>query len=52
MIRKRWEGHFRHYERRNGFRVPTEGDVGWYAGDEWQAVWECAVLEFDVRTSQ
>jgi hypothetical protein len=47
-----WEGHFRNYERRSGFRVPTEGDVGWYAGGEWHAVWEGAILEFDVRTSQ
>ena len=46
-----WEGHFRNYERRNGFWVPGEGDVGWYVDDEWRAVWKGTVLEFDVRTS-
>jgi hypothetical protein len=45
-----WEGHFRGYERRNGVRVPTEGDVGWYVADEWRAVWQGTILEFDVRT--
>jgi hypothetical protein len=44
-----WEGHFRGYERRNGVRVPTEGDVGWYVADEWRAVWQGTILEFDVR---
>ena len=45
-----WEGHFRNYEQRNGFRVPTEGDVGWYAGGEWHPVWEGAILGFDVES--
>ena len=49
--RRPWEGHFRNYERRNGFWVPTEGDVGWYVANEWHAVWRGTVLEFDVRTS-
>jgi hypothetical protein len=44
-----WEGHFRNYERRDGFRVPSEGDVGWYIDDEWHAVWKGSVFEFDVR---
>ena len=47
-----WEGHFRNYEQRSGFWVPTQGDVGWYAGGEWRPVWEGTMLEFDVRTSQ
>jgi hypothetical protein len=47
-----WEGHFRNYELRSGFRVPTEGDVGWHVDDEWRAVWKGTVLEFDPRTSQ
>ena len=46
-----WEGHFRNYERTNGFRVPTEGEVGWYVGDEWRAVWKGTILEFAPRTS-
>ena len=45
---KPWEGHFRDYERRNGFWVPREGDVGWYVDDEWRPVWKGTVLEFDV----
>jgi hypothetical protein len=47
-----WEGHFRNYELRNGFRVPKEGDVGWYVDNVWRAVWKGTVLEFDPRTSQ
>ena len=39
-----WEGHFRNYQRRDGFRVPTEGDVGWYVDDEWRGVWKGTVL--------
>jgi hypothetical protein len=46
-----WEGHFRQYERRNGIRVPTEGDVGWYVDGEWQPVWKGAVVDFDVQHS-
>lgn len=42
-----WEGHFRNYERRDGVLVPAEGDVGWYVGDEWHAVWRGTVTAFD-----
>ena len=42
-----WEGHFRNYERRHGVLVPGEGDVGWYIGDEWRAVWRGTVTAFD-----
>jgi hypothetical protein len=45
-----WEGHFRHYTRTNGFRVPTEGEVGWYVDDEWRAVWTGTILEFANRS--
>jgi len=38
--RRPWEGHFRNYERRNGFLMPTEGDVGWYEHGEWRMVWK------------
>jgi hypothetical protein len=41
-----WEGRFRNYERTNGFRLPTEGEVGWYVDDEWRAVWKGTILEF------
>ena len=47
-----WEGHFRNYERTNGFRVPTEGEVGWYVDDQWRAVWKGTILEFDVSRQQ
>jgi hypothetical protein len=46
-----WEGHFRHYEATNGFRVPMEGDVGWYTDNEWHAVWKGTVLDLEIRTS-
>jgi hypothetical protein len=46
-----WEGHFRNYDRRNGFWVPIEGDVGWYVDDEWHAVWKGTVLDFQIRPS-
>ena len=42
-----WEGHFRYYERRDGVTVPTYGDVGWYVGDEWQAVWKGTITGYD-----
>jgi uncharacterized protein DUF6920 len=34
-----WEGHFSTYEDRSGVWIPTEGEVGWYFGGEWQPVW-------------
>ena len=34
-----WEGHFHDYAGRDGVRVPTEGEVGWYLDGEWRAVW-------------
>jgi hypothetical protein len=35
-----WEGHFSKYEHSSGMLVPTEGEVGWYYGRRWQAVWK------------
>ena len=26
--------------------VPTEGDVGWYVDDEWEAVWRGTVIDY------
>ena len=39
------------YERTNAFRVPTEGEVGWYVDDEWRAVRKGTILEFAKRRS-
>jgi hypothetical protein len=44
-----WEGHFRDYRNWDGVLVPTEGDVGWYVGKEWQAVWKGRITAFDLR---
>ena len=41
-----WEGHFRDYRDRDGIWVPTEGDVGWYVDNQWQAVWKGNVTTF------
>lgn len=34
-----WEGRFGDYAKNGGVRVPTRGEVGWYFGGEWLAVW-------------
>ena len=34
-----WEGHFSGVALRGGERIPAAGEVGWYEGGEWQAVW-------------
>jgi hypothetical protein len=44
-----WEGHFRDYRERDGVFVPTEGDVGWYVGSEWRAVWKGRVIEYEAQ---
>ncbi len=35
-----WEGHFTGYETVHGIRIPLRGNVGWFAGRDWQMVWE------------
>jgi hypothetical protein len=45
-----WEGHFRDYRERDGVVMPSEGDVGWYVGDQWRAVWKGRITEYRVRT--
>ena len=40
-----WEGHFDDYRLRSGFRVPAEGEVGWYDDGQWRAVWRGRVVE-------
>jgi hypothetical protein len=44
-----WEGHFRDYSQRNGLWVPSHGEVGWYVGDQWQAVWRGSMTAFQLR---
>jgi Family of unknown function (DUF6544) len=45
-----WEGHFRDYREQGGVFVPTEGDVGWYVDNRWQAVWKGRITEYRLRT--
>jgi len=40
-----WEGHFRNYQTRDGMRVPTEGEVGWYSAGRWLPVWWGTVMD-------
>jgi hypothetical protein len=47
-----WEGHFRHYERRHGMMVPTDGDVGWWVDGAWHMVWEGTVTSYTVRAGE
>jgi hypothetical protein len=42
-----WEGHFQKYEERDGMRVPTEGEVGWYVSGGWQCVWKGTITEIN-----
>ena len=42
-----WEGRFRDYAERDGLRVPTEGEVGWYIGGEWRMVWKGRITAFE-----
>lgn len=44
-----WEGHFRRYETRDGMRVPTYGEVGWYQGEQLELVWEGDIRHFAFR---
>ena len=44
-----WEGHFRDYQERDGVVVPTEGDVGWYVGDRWHAVWRGRIIGYRLQ---
>jgi hypothetical protein len=34
-----WEGRFREYAELGGLLVPRRGEVGWYVGERWSAVW-------------
>ena len=46
-----WEGHFRNYQRRGDIIVPMDGEVGWYLGDQWHAVWKGTVTKFEAHTA-
>ncbi len=46
-----WEGHFRDYEVRQGFRIPAYGEVGWYVGGQWQPVWKGRLTASDFEIS-
>ena len=35
-----WEGRFADRVERDGLRVPTYGEVGWWLEDSWATVWE------------
>jgi hypothetical protein len=43
-----WEGHFRGYQSRDGVRLPSEGDVGWYIEGVWRPVWRGTVTDFEI----
>ncbi|NDP62954.1 DUF6544 family protein [Polaromonas sp.] len=44
-VQKPWEGRFREYVPVQGMRIPKHGEVGWYDGSVWGAVWEGTLLE-------
>jgi len=44
-VQKPWEGRFRAYDTVQGMRIPKHGEVGWYDGSVWGAVWEGTLLE-------
>jgi hypothetical protein len=46
-----WEGHFRHYQARGDVVVPTEGEVGWYVGNELKLVWRGRITDVEYRTT-
>ncbi len=47
-----WEGHFGDYRMRDGVLVPTNGDVGWYAGERWQAVWDGTITAYEAHAER
>ncbi|MBI3995852.1 MAG: hypothetical protein HY349_07740 [Nitrospirae bacterium] len=40
-----WEGHFRHYEEREGMRIPVEGDVEWRLQDGSFPYWKGRIVK-------
>jgi hypothetical protein len=47
-----WEGHHLQYIERDGMRVPTQGDVGWYLNGEWQPVWRGTITSATYEFAQ
>jgi hypothetical protein len=47
-----WEGHFTSYQRIDGMLVPSEGEVGWYFDEAWQAVWKGQVTTLSYEFSR
>lgn len=43
-----WEGHFSDYAERGGMLAPARGEVGWYAGGAWSAVWKGEVVDMEL----
>jgi len=39
-----WEGRFGRSVARDGLRVPSEGEVGWYVDGAWQRVWSGRIV--------
>ena len=46
-----WEGHFKNYQRHQGFLLPTQGEVGWYDEDKLKLVWLGQVSNFALQTT-
>ena len=38
-----WEGKFSHYEWHNGFKIPTQAEVGWHLPKGWWLFWQGTV---------
>jgi hypothetical protein len=47
-----WEGRFYTYEKRAGIRIPVEGEVGWYAGDQFHLVWKGRIEDLSYEFAQ
>jgi len=44
-----WEGRFSRYVDRQGLRVPSMGEVGWWVEGRWQSVWQGTVEHLTVE---
>lgn len=43
--RRAWEGHFTGYGEHEGMRIPTHGEVGWYADNGLELVWRGHIVD-------
>jgi hypothetical protein len=46
-----WKGTWHHYERRDGLRVPTEGEVAWIHPEGEGAYWRGHIESIDYQFS-